>query len=198
MSFSPYVEGGPGLSGMTIPELRHLLLMVERYPHGVKRRVLCQAVNQDGLLTYVDGKFKVQDQKILIRCWKRANGKDSIEHIIELLDGGVNIDIISSCGRTLLMKALDRHNMALVEFLLKRGADPNIHRNDHCAFGNSTALHLASAWDLKAVQLLIDYGADVHIRAMDGSSPLSRSKTVEIEQYLQNIMDFPGIKEPDV
>ncbi len=61
---------------------------------------------------------------------------------------------------TPLVVAIQRNSLPLVKLLLENGANPNIYNeNDY-----STTLCYASAFFAEAVQILIDYGADVNAK----------------------------------
>lgn len=77
----------------------------------------------------------------------------SVSHIQRLLAVGVNIDTVNSKGMTALMWAVKRDDYAMVDMLLRKGADVGLE-------GSSgwTAMSIASRYGrMDIAQLLIDY-----------------------------------------
>lgn len=194
---SPYVMGGPGLSGMNIPQMKQLLRRIDRMYRSLrrgKRRHLCMAINdayQDGLVSYVDGILKPINRGSPDTCLLRAIDNYDLEDIIDCLNQGADINMIASDGKTPLIKATEKRSMMMVRILLERGADPNVYRS-------YTALHHATQWDLEAVRLLIAYGAKIDVKSYLGVSPLSMARNDKIREFIQSLGDIPEIKEPDV
>jgi ankyrin repeat protein len=86
--------------------------------------------------------------------------KDVFEHreIMDSIDSGLDINIADSGGRTMLMEAVIRKDIPLVDALVKRGADVN--RIDKRRW---TALHFAAQNNDPTIGLkLILSGADVN------------------------------------
>ena len=85
---------------------------------------------------------------------------DEIEKIRKKLNSGLDINVVDSGGRTLLMQACIEQNHELIEILLKMGAAVNIREER-----NWTALHFAAQnHDITAMTLLIEKGADVNAK----------------------------------
>ena len=79
-----------------------------------------------------------------------------------------------STGNTLLMYATINNLISIVEFLLKKGAEPDIQNN----FGNS-ALHFAYRNDnFFIINLLIEYGAEQKIKNINGLYPWQMPKFI--------------------
>ena len=79
------------------------------------------------------------------------------------------------------------------EFLLESGANANI-QND---FWRWTALHKAvSDHDVSMVEMLLGYGADIHIRDINGTTPLDLAKTDEMRDILLSGV-LPGPKRAE-
>ncbi len=73
-----------------------------------------------------------------------------------------------TCGRTALHLTVESHNIHMINFLLKNGADVNA-----TTFSGNTPLHLASGLGMdQVVQLLIRNGADINITNIEGDTPL--------------------------
>ena len=73
-----------------------------------------------------------------------------------------------TCGRTALHLTVESHNINMITFLLKNGADVNA-----TTFSGNTPLHLASGLRMdQIVQLLIRNGADINITNIEGDKPL--------------------------
>ena len=87
----------------------------------------------------------------------RAAEDNNSATVMQLLNEGADINYADSRGNTALINAVSKGNVALVRFLVQRGA--NIHRK----YNESTAL----VWAVRAgrseiARILIDGGADVH------------------------------------
>lgn len=109
---------------------------------------------------------------------------DCIE-MIELLlqyNADINFKVDQQYGSSPLHCAAESGNIALVKFLLKKGADSQLVDE----YGSSI-LHYAKNTEI--AKLLVQNGADVHILNDDGESPLhwkaSANKTAMIEFFLQ-------------
>lgn len=85
------------------------------------------------------------------------NGQLSI--VRELLDNGVEVDLVLHHEHTALTLATLRDHEEIVKLLFDRGADVN-HRNSH----RSTALHLAAVYShVNILQMLLNFGADPNV-----------------------------------
>lgn len=127
--------------------------------------------------------------------------------IRELLDAGADPNADENDGFPPLIAAFDREPggelYAILELLLERGADPDIH-----GLNNYTALHLAAArGDLRAVDLLLKHGADANTttRIDDYETPLEvaaaagHQKVVDRLKPLTTRLDWErAAKEGDV
>jgi len=84
-------------------------------------------------------------------------------------------------GRTYLHYACDYGQIAIIEFLLTKGADINIPDKY-----NITPL-LAAIWEnhVACVNLLIRKGANVNVKAPDGKSLIESTDNQEIKQLLK-------------
>ena len=98
--------------------------------------------------------------------------KNQLQHVQNMIDCGfdVNVRNIHMDNRTPLHSAVCNRNIAIVEYLLKHGA--NINAVD-C--NNWTSLHFA-CFDrhghIAIVECLLKYGADVHSKDNGSSTPL--------------------------
>ena len=132
------------------------------------------------------------------RGWQEKNGQKAplytaallgyAECARLLLDAGANIEEPyefqtkkEKRGRTPLMCAVAKGDVAMVKFLLERGANPNA-----ClAPGALSVLQLAADEEnmhqAKVVDLLIKAGADVAYKTREGETALSRAKEVRDE-----------------
>src|SRR6266850_378053 len=72
---------------------------------------------------------------------------------------------------------------------LEHGADPDAKDNDH-----STPLHVASYYgSVKAAQLLLGYGANIHLQNKSGQTPLHQAVDdlqVHVEDYYLAVIGF--------
>ena len=86
-----------------------------------------------------------------------------------LLAHGADVHVRNKDGRTPLHSASCSSHPSIVEFLLKSGADVDAQDND-----NMTPLLCALQWwrGGAAAQLLLEYGANPHVRNKEGETPL--------------------------
>ena len=99
--------------------------------------------------------------------------KDVSEHreIMTAIDAGLDVNLADSGGRTMLMEAVIRKDLTLVEALVERRADVN--RRDNRKW---TALHFAAQNnDLTTGLKLMLAGADVNASDDYGNNVLSRA-----------------------
>ncbi|CAF1118059.1 unnamed protein product [Didymodactylos carnosus] len=122
--------------------------------------------------------------------WSHAqnNDYDELKKFIEDKKSTLNINQKDSSGYTALHYSVRHQPAKIVLLLLENKADPNIVTNA----GHSTPLHRAALFNnLEAVKYLIDYGAKVDIKDIDGLTPLERaqrqSHTQIVEFLSQNI-----------
>lgn len=109
---------------------------------------------------------RIQQDGIL----RAAAARGDTEHVLKLLDDGVDVDAADKCGRTALMQAAMRGRLETVEALLRRRADPS--RKD----GNGrTALEWAVLWNEQAaaghLESPKDFGSDTEHPEVDANSP---------------------------
>ena len=97
-----------------------------------------------------------------------AVSENQTEIVIQLIKNGANIESEDVKGRTALN--FNHKNYAIVEALLKAGANPN-HRDDY-KWG-STPLHLAALrGDKKMIRKLLEFGADINAKDYNGNMAL--------------------------
>jgi ankyrin repeat protein len=106
---------------------------------------------------------------------------DSAEHLIQV--SGVNLNQPGRMGTTPLFIACANGHTAIIEMLLRAGADMNLAMED-----GSTPIFIASfSGEVEAVRLLIEAGADVNKPRHDGDTPFfiaSREGHLEIVDLL--------------
>jgi ankyrin repeat protein len=158
---------------------------------------------------------------------------DRLENIKIYLELGGDPNVRDRDNNTMLHKILERYfrpSVTIVKLLLDAGFDPNAVNNENCTVLNlgpikydilelllqhkylinhqnkrgSTLLH-RMCYDLKMVELLLSYGADVNIRNIDGDRPIDRARRnkvtnpVELLRIIELLgeAEFP-IKEPNI
>jgi ankyrin repeat protein len=89
-----------------------------------------------------------------------------------LLDHGADVDITmrpSGAGRTALMEAAVNNRGAMVELLVKEGANVNLQESE----SGFSALHFASGFNAtRIIIILLENGADPNVQAENGWTPL--------------------------
>ena len=107
-----------------------------------------------------------------------------------LIDGGVNVNAKDAKGTYPLMLACSyKDNDAMIELLLSKGADPNIRGPN-----GEIPLALAARYSLKAVQMLVDKGADINAKDNAGFTALWWAKKMEQDTVVKFLKD-KGAKE---
>lgn len=113
------------------------------------------------------------------------------ERVKSLLSEGIDVNVITSTGRTAMMAASFNGNIRVVQILLAYGASVNLADNQ-----GSTALMDAVIFGNKAlVKLLITAGADVNavdqqnISVLDKAKKTKYSNIVKILEPLVTVID---------
>lgn len=106
-----------------------------------------------------------------------------------LLDLGANIDAQDNSGMTALDHAVFGCYNKLVEFLLKRGARPNVGERGK---RSSSVYHSVSAKNMEALRLLIASNADVNAQHF-GSSPLSVAAVNGLLEFAKCLLDAGAV-----
>jgi cytohesin len=107
-----------------------------------------------------------------------------------LLDAGADIEARSSDGSTPLISVLrglreNRDSKGMLRLLLQRGADKNARDGTESGW---SALHWAAnqPGTLGLIEILLEAGVDVDIRATDGSTPLHATAVNDKHDLSQN------------
>uniref|UniRef100_A0A1Y1MJD6 Uncharacterized protein n=1 Tax=Photinus pyralis TaxID=7054 RepID=A0A1Y1MJD6_PHOPY len=143
--------------------------------------------------------------------------KNGCENLVrQILAKDRNVNEINSNGNTILMAAVENGNVNMITLLLEYGADPNIvnktgnsclHYAVRCSeevlflFVERCALNLKNADGLTpllyaleeaythSAQLLIAYGADIHIEDAGGNSSIHYAVKVGAEELVKYLME---------
>ena len=135
-----------------------------------------------------------------------------------LLDRGADLDGRGRWDETPMYRALRKEKLEVGRYLLNRGAEVNARNtygylpliyvaehvefvrmlldrgariNDHDNYLGITPLHTAArGWDIQAVRLLLEYGADVNVRNKDGQTP----SQVAVQQEITDLLLEHGAK----
>lgn len=113
--------------------------------------------------------------------------------IERILDDGVDVNVKRADGSTpLIVVVRISTNLALVRFLLDRGADPNIQDNEGCS-----AVHWAvrrKNTDPAIMRLLLEKEGDPNLRDNDGRSPLYWAAGIEDinPELVSLLLEFGG------
>jgi ankyrin repeat protein len=103
----------------------------------------------------------------------------------ELIDGGVDVNTSDGKGTYPLILACSyKDNDKMIELLLSKGADPNVHGPN-----GETPLGLAAKYSLKAVQMLVEKGADVNAKHEGGFTALRWAREMEQSETIKFLKD---------
>ncbi|KAK4790158.1 hypothetical protein SAY86_017462 [Trapa natans] len=90
-----------------------------------------------------------------------------VANLAKCIDGGVNINVKDSEGRTSLHWAVDRGHFDVVELLISKGADVNAKDNE-----GQVPLHYAAVCEREGIgEFLVKNNASIAIKDNDGLSP---------------------------
>ena len=106
-----------------------------------------------------------------------------------LIDGGVDVNTCDKEGNYPLILACSYKDDEMVELLLSKGADPNVHGPK-----GETPLGLAATYSLKIVKMLVDKGADVNARHEPGFTALHWAREKGQEEVVKFLLE-KGAKE---
>lgn len=105
-----------------------------------------------------------------LHCAAWSGNHQNVEKILEMFQSNNLINILNDEHLTPLMIAVNWGNLAMVEALLKSGANPEISSDKN----QKTALHYAASNnDSLVFELLEDYGADREAKDILGKTPES-------------------------
>ncbi|XP_056271119.1 cyclin-dependent kinase 4 inhibitor C [Pseudoliparis swirei] len=112
-----------------------------------------------------------------------ASASGNLPRVLVLLQSGAHVNGLNKYNRTAL-QVVKLGNAAVVQALLRAGADPNL-RDPVCGL---TAMHDAAREGfVESVRALVDYGADLNIVDEQGNLPLhlaAREGHLEATQML--------------
>ena len=98
-----------------------------------------------------------------------------------LIDGGVDVNGKDAKGTYPLILACSyKDNDKMIELLLSKGADPNVHGPN-----GETPLGLAAKYSLKAVKMLVEKGADVNAKDEAGFTALRWATIMEQSEVIK-------------
>ncbi len=115
---------------------------------------------------------------------------------IFLLDKGARLD--KRIAGMALTRAVESNNMDMLRLLLNRGLDP-----DSTYMGATPLVHACLRKDLKAIKILVQSGADIHVRSSypnmpyDGKSALDIARENGDTQIIELLMRDSGKKQSD-
>ncbi len=113
------------------------------------------------------------------------NGHKEIVKV--LLDQGADLDRNDFMGRSALLYASTGPFPETVKILLDKGAKPNIIDSDEHF---SPLMHAAAEGNLEVVNLLLEYGADLSLKDIDGDDAESFARQaghMEVADYLRSV-----------
>jgi ankyrin repeat protein len=106
------------------------------------------------------------------QTFKQSILKKDTATAIQLLRSGADVNAYDSISETDVLMDICRweSDPAMIGFLLRHGAKPDLHRSGK----GRTALHIACAYYAceTIIQLLVESGADVNAVTTDGTTPL--------------------------
>jgi ankyrin repeat protein/GR25 family glycosyltransferase involved in LPS biosynthesis/mannosyltransferase OCH1-like enzyme len=115
----------------------------------------------------------------------------NLQEVIKYSSNGENIDTLSKSGITPLFVATSQNFIPIIEYLLKKAANPNFAAQD-----GTTALHIAVQTNsAKAVELLLKANADPNIKNVKGVSPLVIAVLKGDVNIIKQLMDHGADKQ---
>jgi ankyrin repeat protein len=138
----------------------------------------------------------------LMLASRPANSHQAVQY---LLAHGANVNATNNWGATALMSATAGGDHETIGLLLKHGANPNAQLVlDHAAFifagGRSALMWAAYRGDVKAMQMLVDAGADVNSPGMLGT-PLTQAtwgdQTAAARFLIKHGANVNAVGQPD-
>lgn len=122
-------------------------------------------------------------QQTLIDATNRGDIKE-LEIILQ--DPLLTVESKGIEGETMLLRSVGDGNIHIVRYLLSQGADPNGKNND----GVTPLIRAAVLLDLnvedqkRIIDTLIDYGADINAKTVNGKTALDHTYRRDIRNYL--------------
>ncbi len=113
------------------------------------------------------------------------NGHSEI--VLKLLEEGADLEKRDYMGRTALLYACTGPFPETVKILLDKGAKPNVVDSDEHF---SPLMHAAAEGNLNVVKILIEYGADLSLKDVDGDDAESFARQAghtQVVDYLHSI-----------
>jgi len=167
------VDAGANMNLKTKDKISPLLYAVEYKHKHIVEYLISKGVNID------EKNGQVENTALIKAC---ENGSLDIAKV--LVDAGANINLKSKAGFAPLYMAVDKKHKPIVEYLISKG----VNVNEKNGLDNGSALYLASYnGSLEIVTMLVDAGADVHLKPIHGYSPLYaafENKHKPIMEYL--------------
>ena len=116
-----------------------------------------------------------------------------IDVIEACLSNGVDVNVPTSEGLTLLMTAACLNNPVVLDFLLLKGADPSLRDNS----GNTVLHYAAQGGDITVIEKCLSLGLDIESKNHEGKTPImlaaSSVKTEAVKFLLQKCLNNQGI-----
>lgn len=131
--------------------------------------------------------------KLEIIRYRDGYDSDFLRIINRVLNTG-DINYKDALGNTLLFWEVSFYDFELIELLLKNGANPNIQN----LYQITPLINAVKNQNIKAVRLLLEYGADVSITTFDGKNAFNIAKNLknkEIEKLLLEYTNNVEIQE---
>ncbi|KAH0551530.1 hypothetical protein GP486_007253 [Trichoglossum hirsutum] len=156
-------KADPNRVGIRQESLLHMA--AERGTDGILRSLISAGASIDA---------RNEDQRTPLHCATRREGNVAI--VRELIQAYANVNAADLHGNTPLHFATRFGDAEMIRTLLLSGADPNSRNNlQQTPMFNI----LDSARDTEIAVLLLEYGAGVNFRTMNGSTPLHLATLVE-------------------
>ena len=109
------------------------------------------------------------------------------------LSNGVDVNVKTSEGMTLLMMAVCMNTPVFLDFLLLKGADPSLRDNS----GNTVLHYAAVLGDITVIEKCLSLGLDIESKNHEGKTPImlaaSSVKTEAVKFLLQKSLNNKGI-----
>ncbi|XP_013775004.2 ankyrin repeat, SAM and basic leucine zipper domain-containing protein 1-like isoform X1 [Limulus polyphemus] len=132
-----------------------------------------------------------QEPPVHLDNMRMAVMQGNLNVLSSILGEDINIDTVLKAGWTALMYACSCGHHEIVEFLLKKNANPNFHKDAFTPLMAACASRKDEEEDLlKCVEYLLEYGADANIWERHQMTPLMFAAREGRSKIIQKLIEY--------